>query len=453
MPLSYAETRDQDTLRLLNRLIDKFIKQSKQQADATSGCARQTLFFFPGGMASRLTRATKKFVDGAAGPPPPFNYDPVWVTPMTPLGGAVDLAMHRDSVGTFRDKGDRIIIADDVLSLAGCAPHDGLIDWARNNNLDLFVFPWDWRRRLDETVTFFVGKFLPHFQARVQAAGRPDPLARFALVGHSFGGMIANLILRGNAPIVQTLTHVITVATPFYGYSGQVHRWFEGDSYLNFFGLFEQAMMETIASLPALYALHYLDEQTFIANEAALRSGPYPIPDYPSLDTTTYGLRADPYNPQTNGSLVRYPGLIGFSITELDYAKLELRTLASPMDPTLLRKFHNIRGVKTTSDQKTPVNDTVGNVTWDWIPPNFDADDISPIEDHANRVPGDGTQPAWTTCMVTNAARCVTVKGRYYRPRLLDESRGSARSDPSNPMSEGCHREPNRHARARTGLR
>ena len=165
--------------------------------------------------------------------------------------------MHRDSVGTFRDKGDRIIIADDVLSLAGCAPHDGLIDWARNNNLDLFVFPWDWRRRLDETVTFFVGKFLPHFQARVQAAGRPDPLARFALVGHSFGGMIANLILRGNAPIVQTLTHVITVATPFYGYPGQVHRWFEGDSYLNFFGLFEQAMMETIASLPALYALHY----------------------------------------------------------------------------------------------------------------------------------------------------------------------------------------------------
>ena len=56
------------------------------------------------------------------------------------------------------------------------------------------------------------------------------------------------------------------------------------------------------------------------------------------MDTTTYGLRADPYNPQTNGSLVRYPGLTGFAITELDYAKLEFRTLASPMDPTLLQE-------------------------------------------------------------------------------------------------------------------
>ena len=411
MALTYAETRDEETLRLLDRLIDDFIEQCQQPGSAASACPRQTLFFFPGGMASRLTRATRKFVDGAAGPPPPFQYDPVWVVPQTLLGGARDLAMHRDSLGTFRDKGDRIIIADDVLSLAECTPHDGLIDWARNNNVDLFVFPWDWRRRLDETVTFFVRKFLPHFKARVQAAGCPDPLARFALVGHSFGGMIANLILRGNDPVLQTLTHVITVATPFYGYSGQVHRWFEGEDYLNLFGMFEQDMMETIASLPALYTLHYLDEQTFISNEAALRSGDYPIPDYPSLDVATPGLRADPYNPQTYGSLVRYPGLIGFDVAELDYAKLELRTLASPMDPALLAKFHNIRGVRTRSDDKTPVNNTVGNVTWDWIPSNFDADDDPPIEDDANRLPGDGTQPGWTTCMVTNAARCVTVKG------------------------------------------
>jgi hypothetical protein len=377
------------------------------------------MFFFPGGMASRLTRATKKFVDGAAGPPPPFTYKPVWVIPDTFLGGARDLAMHRDSAGTFRDKGDRIIIADEAVGLLGCTPHDGLIDWAKNNNVDLFVFPWDWRRRLDETVTFFVRKFLPHFRAYVQSKGCPDPLARFALVGHSFGGMIANLILRGNDPIMQNLTNVITVATPFYGYSGQVHRWFEGEDYLNFFGLFKQDMMETIASLPGLYTLHYMDEQTFIANEAALRGGVYPIPDYPSLDATNNVFRADPYNPQTYASLVRYPGLTGFAMAELDYAKLEFRTLASPMDPTLLKKFHNIRGVKTESDGKTPVNNTVANVTWDWIPSNFDANDEPPILDNKNLLPGDGTQPAWTTCLVTNGGRCVTVTGENIEHAFL----------------------------------
>jgi hypothetical protein len=406
MALSYAETRNAETLRLLTPAIDAFITRCQQSDNAASTCVRQTLFFFPGGMASRLTRATQKFVEGAAGP---FTYEPVWVIPETPVGGARDLAMHRDSVGTFRDKGDRIIIADEALSVAGCSPHDGLIDWAQDNNVDLFVFPWDWRRRLDETVTFFIGTFLPYFRARVQAAGCPDPLASFALIGHSFGGMIVNLILHGNAPILHTMTHAITVATPFYGYSGQVHRWFEGDGMLNCFGLFKQDMMETIASLPGLYTLHYLDEQTFNANETALGGGEYPIPGYPSMDASVVGLRADPYDPQTYGSLVRYPGLTGFDIGELDYAKLQFRTLASPMDSILLQKFHNIRGVKTTNDQVTPVNNTVGRVTWDWITSSFDASDTTPIENDI-LLPGDGTQPAWTTCLVTNGDRCVTVK-------------------------------------------
>jgi hypothetical protein len=412
MALTYAETRDEENLRLLKPSIDDFVKQRQRPDNPASPCARQTVFFFPGGMASRLTRATKKFVDGAAGPPPPFNYKTVWVTPDTFVGGAKDLAMHRDSAGTFRDKGDRIIIANEAVGLLGCFPHNGLIDWAKDNNVDLFVFPWDWRRRLDETVTFFVRKFLPHLQAYVQSQGCPDPLARFALVGHSFGGMIANLILRGNDPIVQNLTNVITVATPFYGYSGQVHRWFEGEPYLNLFGTLEQDMMEMIATLPALYTLHHLDEETFNANETALRSGDFPIPGYPSMDESVGTLRADPYNPQTYASLVRYPGEAGFNMYELDYARLQFKTLASPMDPILLKKFHNIRGVKTKNDDKTPVDKTAGNVTWDWIANNFDADDETPIEDDDDKVPGDGTQPAWTTCLATNGDRCVTVKGK-----------------------------------------
>lgn len=407
--MTYAETRDEETLRLLKPAIDAFIKACKKRRVTKSACPRQTMFFFPAGTASRLTRATRRFDDDDSSPQQ-FKYDPVWVTPLTLLGGARNLAIHYDG-GTFRDKGDRIIVADKAVDLVGCTPHDGLIKWARKNNVLLFVFPWDWRRRLDETVTFFVGKFLRHFRDRVMAEQCPDPLATFSIVGHSFGGMIANLILRGNAPIVSGLEHVITVATPFYGYAGQVHRWFEGEDYLNFFGLFEQDMIEMIASLPGLYTLHFLDEDTFEANKDALASGDFPLPDYPSIDEQTKGVRADPFNPKTYKKLVRYPGLTGFDLAELDYAELQFKALAAPMDPTLLEKFHNIRGVKTEKDKKTPVDSTVGSVTWDWISSKYDATDTSPINDRRVLVPGDGTQPAWTTCLVTNSDRCVTVKG------------------------------------------
>jgi hypothetical protein len=411
MAFTYDETRDNETLRLLTPAIYAFIAQC-QTPRAPSPCPRQTVFFFPGGIASQLMRATTKFIDGIAAPQV-FAYEPVWVEPETPVGGARNLKMHRDSSGTFRDKGDRIIVADAALSFAGCTPHDGLIAWCAGHNADLFVFPWDWRRRLDETVRFFVAKFLPFFRALVQTAGCPDPLARFALIGHSFGGMIANLILRGNDPIVATMTHVITVGTPFYGYAGQVHRWFEGEPYLNLFGVFKQDMMETIASLPALYTLHFLDEVTFnnTPTQVGLTVGDpqFPIPGYPSMDATTAGVRADPYDPQTNGSLVRYPTLTGFARAELDYARLQFQQLVAPMPPALLEKFYNIRGVRTEDDGQTPVDNTVGSATWDWIPTNFDASDPSPIVDGA-LLPGDDTQPAWTARLATNAARCITVK-------------------------------------------
>jgi hypothetical protein len=328
--------------------------------------------------------------------------------------------MYRDRAGTFRDRGDRIIVSDCAVGILGATPHDGLVAWCANNNIGLFVFPWDWRRRLDETVKFFVGTFLPAFRARVLAASRPDPLARFSLVGHSFGGMIVNLILRGNDPIVANMTQALTVATPFYGYQGQVHRWFEGDAYVNGVfpfpvGIFKQEMMETIASLPALYTLHFLDEVTY--NNSANHSPPtaqdpdFPLPCYPSMDATNPKLRADAYNPQTNGSLVRYPAMTGFDSCELDYARAQFQLMAAPMDPPVLKKFYNIRGVRTEDDEQTPISDTKGGVTWNWIQTNFDSADTSPIVDGAP-VPGDGTQPAWTARLATNdPSRIITVKG------------------------------------------
>jgi hypothetical protein len=57
--LTYAETRDAETLRSLDNAILDFIAQCQQcRTNPASACARQTMFLFPGGMASRLVRAT-----------------------------------------------------------------------------------------------------------------------------------------------------------------------------------------------------------------------------------------------------------------------------------------------------------------------------------------------------------------------------------------------------------
>jgi hypothetical protein len=415
MAYTYDQTRDNEQLRLLERAIQRFIHRYQHPVATTSTCPRQTVFLFPGGMASQLTRARTKFADGVA-TKQQFEFDTVWVAVDTPFGGARNLEMHRDSVGTFRDKGDRIIVADASLTLLGYDPYGGFITWCAHHNIDLFVFPWDWRRRLDETARFFVGQFLPYFRDYVvNQGGCPDPLTRFALVGHSSGGMVANLIVRGNDAILATMTAAITVATPFYGYPGQLHRWFEGEPLVNgLFQEFKQDIMETIASLPGLYTLHFLDEVTY-AN-APIQSGllgdpNFQLPGYPSMDATIPAVRADAYNPQTNGTLVRYPTLTGFDRNELQYAKVQFQLLASAMDPALLHRFYNIRGVRTEADDHTPISDTAGNVTWDWIATSFDEDDPTPIVD-GQPVPGDDTQPAWTARLVTNdPARCITVKG------------------------------------------
>ena len=58
--------------------------------------------------------------------------------------------------------------------------------------------------------------------------------------------------------------------------------------------------MEVVASLPALYTLHYLDEATY--RETATQSGlatnrEFPLASYPSMDATTATVRADPNQP------------------------------------------------------------------------------------------------------------------------------------------------------------
>ena len=403
--MSYDTTRDSEQLRVLDHSIDDFIDRYNNSSGPATG-PRQTVFLFPGGMGCTLKRARKPYVDGVSAPQT-FAYDTVWLTVDTFLGGALDLRMTKVAPNRFRDKGNRIIVADGAVGFLGCTPYDDFTRWCRRKRLDYFVYGWDWRRRLTHSGAFFVKKFLPHFQDRVKnECNNADALADFSLIGHSAGGMIVNWILRRNHPNVATMRRAITVATPFYGYSGQVHRWFEGEAYLNGVAdIFKKPMIKVICSLPACYAWEFLDGYTWGLNKAALAADPkYPLPTYPSRDQAT-GVDADPYDPQTNGALSRYPapGATGFDYAELAKGKALVRYLASALDPALAPKFVNIRG-------DTLANDTIGSTTWDWVPPT----DPTPIVDGPT-VPGDGTQPAWSARHIglelALPANVITVKG------------------------------------------
>jgi hypothetical protein len=338
---------------------------------------------FPGGMGCQLLRATKRYRDNVT-TPQIFTYDKVWLTLGTFLGDALKLKMHKDSQGVYRDLGDRIIIADGAVELFGVTPYSKFTSWCERRKLDWFIFGWDWRRRLDETVSFFLNRFLPKFQSSVRNACHADPLRDFILVGHSFGGMIVNLMLRQSNPLLAHMSRAITVAAPFYGYDGQIHRWFEGEQYLNHLSRIK--VIRAISSMPACYTLPYLDAGTYSGNQSALKNdAQFPLADYPSHDATDQTQIADPFNPVG----LRYPVNTGFDRDELDHGRQVCQQLAAPLTQHA-DKFFNIRGIEATP------NTVVGGISWKLLPTPANPRK-SPIVNRPPQVPGDGVQPGWST--------------------------------------------------------
>ena len=383
--MSYDSNRISEQLRVLRPEISNFIVRYNASAGPAGGGPRQTVFLFPGGMASRLVRAKKPYQPG---PDQVFDYDDVWLTPTTFLGGARDLKMRRVAPGDYRDKWNRIIVSDGLVNLFGVTPYVSFTAWCAFKNLDYFVFPWDWRRSVHDVGTVFIDNFLPYFRNLVmQGCNNADPLARFSLIGHSAGGMVVNWALRSGAPIMAGLDKVITVATPFYGYGGQIHRWFEGEEILNGpFDIYRPGIIRAISSFPGCYAWMFLPEDLFRANKVAFAADPnFPLAAYPSVDFAGGGI-VDPYNPQTNGALGRYPAFSasGFDFIELAAGEVVARFLSRPLSAAQANRFWNIRA-------DTQVGNTLDTTRWKWVPPIWPC----PIVD-ASVTAGDSVQPGWT---------------------------------------------------------
>jgi hypothetical protein len=223
--------------------------------------------------------------------------------------------------------------------------------------------------------------------------------------------MVVKAILNSTADqYVQRVKRAITVATPFYGYGAQIHKYLKGESAVL---LNPSVTAKIISSLPGGYEYLYLDHETYQANKVAFANDHdgYNLTDYPSMDADDPTLVADPYDaqPDDNGML-RYPLHYGFETSLLYRGNVIARRVSSPFtDPAIAGKFFNIRGVR--SQNGMVVNKTVVSQTWRRISPDYDPDnDPDPIIDTTG--PGDKVQPAWTTRLLGLAAsQVITIVG------------------------------------------
>ncbi len=303
----YETSRDAASVFRMRIALEEFASQYGMNPSVSN--KRRTIFLFPGGLASQLMRADQPFPD------PPQFYEKVWLDGGIIRGDAPRLALLPGGVDTE----EKYVIADGCIDIPGPAdefhPYANFRQWCLANQIDLFVFAWDWRRSVQDAADFFLKIFLPMFDARF-GGQTPHPLDHFTFVGHSAGGMVIKAILNSTAdPYVQRVKKAITVATPFYGYGGQIHRYLKGEDDLADLGLARSVTVRIISSLPGPYEYLYLDQQTYEANKAAFASDQdgFNLTAYPSMDRDDPTLVADPYDaqPDDNG-MVRYPLDFGF---------------------------------------------------------------------------------------------------------------------------------------------
>jgi pimeloyl-ACP methyl ester carboxylesterase len=412
--------------------IQGFLTRFAQSLTKLGGEAKQrTVILFPGGMGSELARAYQQF-NGTAGS---YAYETVWYDVLGVL--FAEHTLQLDMYADF-DRDQRMVVADGAIENCVYSPYDNFKLWCTDNDLDLLVVGWDFRRHPDWVVEFFLDHLTPKVTERAANAGLPDPFARATIIGHSFGGMVAKWILnKHDDPFCQKLALAVTVGSPFYGSAGHPHRYFVGEPLA---GLTTQRaeLAKVIATFKGGFSLMFLDEATYARFQPQLSTdssdprqpGPYPLAGYPSVDQ--YDQTAvDPFNPLAGSAgWFRYPDLWNWFAGYLSDGRDQYRLVAEPLDASVEKKLHCIRGVQFEGGAPKP--GTAVSQRWHWVPrdPRGDSAVWEQEPDAAgwhDFGPGDDTIPAWSARLVTQPPENIhTIEGDLSHMSLLDD--GSVRS-------------------------
>ncbi|MEM8789418.1 MAG: hypothetical protein AAGE76_14255 [Pseudomonadota bacterium] len=347
----------------IDRAVDAFFERNGFDPTA------RTVVLIPGGLGSRLRRARHPF--DAHAPEVDPRLSTVWVD--------CGLFLAEDAKKLFID-GDgldtstRIIIADGEVDFV-IDPYDDAVRALRAVGMNVLLIGWDWRRKVPLAVEN-IAYALDRLDQRAKAEGHGALLPRITLVGHSMGGMVAKLLLTDRPDLAKQLAGMISVGSPFYGYFGQLIRFFEGAKYFNeLYGA--RTVAQVTSSMPGLYELMPIDLAQYQDVGATLGLSHYPVTD---LET---GAVVDAHAATTQP---RYPPWVR---REQFARAIQVRQrLAAPLPKDVAARVHHIRG----SDPES----TVSAVQWNaHLPPDYDpAKSRSPLVHHADA--GDHTIPLWS---------------------------------------------------------
>lgn len=370
--MTYEQSRRHEIrsniIRVVNNLVNSYDPNKK------------TVILLPGGMGSHLERTTSSYKPSKPGP---FkNFETLWID----IGiiftqDALKIGIQKNN----RDKDSHIIVANGPLEFFA-KPYDGTEKYFKNKGFNFAVFGYDWRRPIQESAAWFEF-FLKEFKKRVIKRFKKDttknPLPSTTVLCHSMGGLVAKLFLNRiskhitNANSVNNwMEQMITVATPFYGTSNHIRRYFKGIDSLNRFYSTDK-ITSLAASLEGPYILMYLDKDSYDEDEERLE-----LERYPSFDANNESIKVDPYAKET---INRYPLWVNMDF--LKTAKSIRRAIRKELPEPLIDRVFHIRGVK---------KDTWIEILW----AEFDRDSFDPGSStypiSGKDGKGDGTVPFWS---------------------------------------------------------
>lgn len=362
----------------------EYLRNIKRFASAYDR-SKETVVLLPGGMGSQLERSVKTYVDDSS---LPFRtYNPVWIDLGLLFAGDT---LKLEILTSSRDKGNHIIVPEGPLRFFVTA-YDGTERYFRDHGYNYIVFPYDWRRSLDESGSYLI-YFLERLKTEVQARKGHDPLPSTSLVCHSMGGLVVLRFLQrlriksGFRPehIIKWLKRIVTVATPFYGTSTHMKRYYKGEKLLSILHG-EKKVARVAASFEGPYILSYLNQRAYELYKAAFdrRGEPPELPRYPVRDA------ADPDNriadPSDSAMIGRYPPWV--SARYLSNTRSLWTTLSRRLPKAFQDRIYHIRADKQVMWTEQRWKDIDGS-SYD---PSSQRTPLSGVSG-----PGDGTVPFWS---------------------------------------------------------
>ncbi|MBI1190627.1 MAG: hypothetical protein GC200_08130 [Tepidisphaera sp.] len=375
-------------------LIDAAYDWQRREFFAGFDPAAPTVVLLPGGMGSQLDRTVGAYADGAA---LPFGeFETVWAGFGLIFGDeAASLAMNQ----AREDAGRRILVPNGPVRWKPFyTPYAATKTFIRDAGVNYFVFGYDWRRPVVENADYLEA-FLRTLAAQADAMrGDQAGLGDLTLLAHSQGGLVGSVFLarfraKAGENLDRYVRRFISVGSPFYGTCGHVHRYFVGDSLLNW-RLGRTTLAKYIASMPGPYALCHLDFESY-HSLCATTEFANDLPEYPTRDAASGG-PADIHDPAMFERLPSWMrGEWAVAVREaLDDARDVAWLLAEGLPREAQSRVFHIRGGITPS---------VTNLVWgEW--PNASRteakSEVSPLSPGLaaeQGKQGDGVVPYWSS--------------------------------------------------------